>query len=87
MANLQDFGIGLIGLGIGQQHLLGYQRKDLRIVAICDKDEARLHEVGDRFGIQRRYTRIADLIDDSDVDIVDMAVHPLKVCKQAKATY
>ena len=29
MANLQDLGIGLIGLGIGQQHLLGYQRKEL----------------------------------------------------------
>ena len=25
MADKQEFGIGLIGLGIGQQHLLGYQ--------------------------------------------------------------
>lgn len=76
MASVQDFGIGLIGLGIGQQHLLGYQNKDLRVAAICDKDEERLHHAGDRFGINKRYTRIADLIADSDVDIVDMAVHP-----------
>ncbi len=27
MAGTQEFGIGLIGLGIGQQYLLGYQSK------------------------------------------------------------
>ncbi len=76
MLNNQDFGIGLIGLGIGQQHLHGYQRKDLHVAAICDKDETRLHEVGDRFGINRRYTRIVDLITDTQIDVIDLAVHP-----------
>ena len=76
MAGTQTFGIGLIGLGIGQQHLLGYQRRDLRVAAICDKDTTRLNEVGDAFGIHKRYTRIADLIADTDVDVVDMAVQP-----------
>ncbi len=76
MSHRHSLGIGLIGLGIGQQHLLGYQRKGLHVAAICDKDEARLNEVGDRFGIQTRYTRIAALIADADVGIVDMAVQP-----------
>ena len=76
MTDKQEFGIGLVGLGIGQQHLLGYQRQDLPVVAICDKDTARLNEVGDRFGIDKRYTRIADLIADNDVDVIDMAVQP-----------
>ena len=76
MNTLQDFGIGLIGLGIGQQHLLGYQSKDLRVAAICDKDDERLHHSGERFGIKNRYSHITDLIADPDVDIVDMAVHP-----------
>ena len=76
MADLQAFGIGLIGLGIGQQHLLGYQRRDLHVAAICDKDVTRLNEVGNSFGINKRYTRIADLIADTDVDVVDMAVQP-----------
>ena len=76
MADKQEFGIGLIGLGIGHQHLLGYQRRDLRVAAICDKDTTRLNEVGDTFGIDKRYTRIADLIADTDVDVVDMAVQP-----------
>ena len=74
MASKQAFGIGLIGLGIGQQHLLGYQRRELRVAAICDKDATRLNETGDQFGIDKRYTRIADLIADTDVDVVDMAV-------------
>ena len=76
MTNEQEFGIGLIGLGIGQQHLLGYQHRGLRLAAICDKDTDLLNEVGDRFGIERRYTRIIDLIADADVRVVDMAVQP-----------
>ena len=76
MADTQEFGIGLIGLGIGQQHLLGYQRRDLHVAAICDKDVTRLNEVGNALGINKRYTRIADLIADTDVDVVDMAVQP-----------
>ncbi len=76
MTSKQEFGIGLIGLGIGQQHLLGYQRQGLRVAAICDKDAGRLNEVGDQFHIGQRYTRIADLIADADVDVVDMAVQP-----------
>ena len=72
MTSKQEFGIGLIGLGIGQQHLLGYQAQGLRIAAICDKDTERLNEVGERFQIDKRYTRIADLIADADVDVVDM---------------
>ena len=76
MAHKRAFGIGLIGLGIGQQHLLGYQRQNLRVAAICDKDATRLNEIGNTFGVDKRYTRIADLIADTDVDVVDMAVQP-----------
>ena len=53
MTSKQEFGIGLIGLGIGQQHLLGYQRQGLRVAAICDKDTERLNEVGERFQINQ----------------------------------
>ena len=76
MADLQEFGIGLIGLGIGQQHLLGYQSRGLRVAAICDKDATRLDEVGSQFNIDKRYTCIAALIADTDVDVVDIAVQP-----------
>ena len=76
MTNLQEFGIGLIGLGIGQQHLLGYQRQGLNVAAICDKDATRLNEVGDKFQIATRYTRIAELIADANVHVVDIAVQP-----------
>ena len=76
MASTQEFGIGLIGLGIGQQHLLGYQSRGLHVAAICDKDPIRLNEVGNQFGIDKRYTRIIDLISDTDVGVVDIAVQP-----------
>jgi len=86
MADKREFGIGLIGLGIGQQHLLGYQRQNLRVAAICDKDATRLNEIGNTFGIDKRYTRIADLIADTDVDVVDMAVQPWIRSPIVKAT-
>ncbi|MDE0552766.1 MAG: Gfo/Idh/MocA family oxidoreductase, partial [Candidatus Poribacteria bacterium] len=76
MTDKQELGIGLIGLGIGQQHLLGYQRQNLQVAAICDKDTTRLHEVGEQFQIDKRYTRITDLIADPNVNVVDMAVQP-----------
>ena len=76
MTNTRELGIGLVGLGIGQQHLLGYQRQGLRVAAICDKDPTRLNEAGEQFHIDKRYTRIIDLIADADVDVVDMAVQP-----------
>ncbi len=76
MTARQSLGIGLIGLGIGQQHLLGYQRKGLYVAAICDEDAARLNQTGDTFNIPTRYTRIADLIADADVHVIDIAVQP-----------
>ena len=76
MTNRHELGIGLIGLGIGQQHLLGYQRQGLNVAAICDKDTSRLNEVGDTFQIENRYTRIAELIADANVHVVDIAVQP-----------
>ena len=86
MAGTQEFGIGLIGLGIGQQHLLGYQSKGLHVAAICDKDPIRLNQVGEQFGIDKRYTRIVDLIADAEVSVVDIAVQPWIRSPIVKAT-
>jgi predicted dehydrogenase len=44
-----------------------------RIVAICDRDPERLGIVGDRFGIERRYSDAAELFADGGFDFVDIA--------------
>jgi predicted dehydrogenase len=43
------------------------------IVAICDRDEARLEAVGGDFGIERRYRDAEDLLAKEQLDFVDIA--------------
>jgi hypothetical protein len=40
------------------------------MAAICQRSEAALHAVGDKFGIAKRYTRYEDLLADPDIDAV-----------------
>ncbi len=62
---------GLVGLGFGAEFIPIYQaHPDAEIAAICRRTESKLNEIGDRFGIARRYTRYEDLLADSDVDFV-----------------
>ncbi|WP_305968097.1 MULTISPECIES: Gfo/Idh/MocA family protein [unclassified Mameliella] len=43
------------------------------IVAICDRDETRLTEAGEAFGIARRYIDAAEMFADGGFDFVDIA--------------
>ena len=72
----QDYGIGLVGLGIGQQHLSGYRHQGLNVVAVCDLDQNLLTTVAEEFNIQKTYTQTADLISDPEVRIIDLAIQP-----------
>lgn len=65
----------LIGCGFFAINQL-YAWRDLKgagIVAICDRDPARLAEVGDMFGIDRRYQSAEDMFADGGFDFVDIA--------------
>ncbi|OLP61980.1 oxidoreductase [Xaviernesmea oryzae] len=65
----------LIGCGffaVNQMH--GWaDLDDVEIVAICDRDPARLHDMGERFNISRRYDDAAALFADGGFDFVDIA--------------
>ena len=38
---------GIIGLGVGEQHIKGYNsHKDCEVIAICDFDKNKLEEIG-----------------------------------------
>ncbi|WP_019997967.1 Gfo/Idh/MocA family protein [Aureimonas ureilytica] len=45
----------------------------VRMVAICDRDEARLQAMGERFGIDARYTDAAEMLRAEKPDFVDIA--------------
>jgi predicted dehydrogenase len=61
----------MIGLGFGTEFLPIYQaHPQANIVAICRRDVGAMNEVGDRFGIDKRYAQYADVLADPDIDFV-----------------
>ncbi len=67
----QPLRVALVGLGFGAEFIPIYQaHPDAEIAAICQRTQAKLDAVGNRFGIARRYTRFEDVLADPDVDFV-----------------
>jgi D-apiose dehydrogenase len=66
---------GLIGCGFFSiNHLHGWRNvKGASIVAICDRDPARLAVVGDQFEIARRYRSAEEMMGEEKLDFVDIA--------------
>ena len=67
--------IGVIGLGImGEQYVRIYKAHPLATVtAICTRKRERLDEVGEKYGIQNRFTDYNELVTQGNVDAVCVA--------------
>jgi predicted dehydrogenase len=72
-----DYGIGLIGCGsiANHAHLPAYQKFGFRVVACCDIREDAARQTAQRFGIPKWFTDYRRLLELSEVDIVDIAIH------------
>lgn len=71
---MSELRVGIIGLGVGEQHIAGYEAHPAaRVTALCDMDEARLAEVAERHPGRRLFTDAAQLIADPDVDVISIA--------------
>lgn len=65
---------GVIGLGVGEQHIRGYQVDSrCQVVALCDLDKAKLEEVGERNPGISLLDSPEDLLTDPDIDVVSIA--------------
>ena len=63
--------VAIVGLGFGAEFIPIYQRHpNAEMYAICRRDKKELDAVGDRFGIETRYTSYEDLLKDPNVDAV-----------------
>lgn len=70
MAN-QKINIGIVGLGFGKEFIPIYQRHpNAHMYAICQRTTRALHEVGEQYGVQKRYESFDELIRDPAVDAV-----------------
>ncbi|MEZ4679563.1 MAG: Gfo/Idh/MocA family oxidoreductase [Caldilineaceae bacterium] len=65
--------IGVVGLHFGAEFVPIYQQHpDVEGVAICDMNPDVLQRVGDRFGIEDRFTQLDDLLADARYDAVHL---------------
>ncbi|MBX2841549.1 MAG: Gfo/Idh/MocA family oxidoreductase [Flammeovirgaceae bacterium] len=61
----------IVGLGFGAEFIPIYQKHpQANMYAICQRTESKLNEVGDYFGVDKRYTSYEDLLNDPEVDAV-----------------
>lgn len=84
--------IAVVGLGFGAEFLPIYKKHpNANIMAICQRNEKRLNEIGDAFSIARRYTSYDELLRDKDIEAVhintpipDHASQSIKALKAGK---
>ena len=63
--------VALIGLGFGAEFIPIYQRHpNAELWAICQRSEDSLNEIGDEFGVERRFTDYEELLQEDELDAV-----------------
>ncbi|RDC65822.1 Gfo/Idh/MocA family protein [Adhaeribacter pallidiroseus] len=67
----QKIKVAIVGLGFGAEFIPIYQKHpNASMYAICQRNEEKLNEIGDAFGIEKRYTDYAELLNDPEVDAI-----------------
>src|SRR5690606_27842279 len=63
--------VAIVGLGFGSEFIPIYQKHPNAVMyAICQRNETKLNEIGDEFGIDVRYTDYNELLKDPNVHAV-----------------
>ncbi|HEX3868843.1 MAG TPA: Gfo/Idh/MocA family oxidoreductase [Pirellulales bacterium] len=63
--------IAIVGLGFGAEFIPIYQRHpNANLVAVCQRNEAKLNQIADSFSIEKRFTSYEQLLSDPTIDAV-----------------
>lgn len=84
--------VAIIGLGFGAEFIPIYKKHpNANLVAICQRNKEKLDEIGNAFGIEKRYTNYDELLKDKSIDAVhintpipDHAIQSIKALKAGK---
>src|SRR5260221_10071011 len=69
--NQKRINIAIVGLGFGAEFIPIYQRHPYaNMYAVCQRNPAKLEEIGKAFGIEKQYTDYNELLKDKDIDAV-----------------
>ena len=90
MNNENKINIAIVGLGFGAEFIPIYQKyNSVNLVAVCQRNKEKLDEIGDAFGIEKRYTSFDELLLDPDIDAVHINTpipeHGVQSIKSLKA--
>jgi predicted dehydrogenase len=74
---VEQYPIGVVGCGgiMRGAHLPAYRTFGYRVLAACDVVEENARRAAEQFGIPRSTTRLDDLLDDPQIQVIDLAVH------------
>jgi predicted dehydrogenase len=71
VVNDSKFNVGIVGLEFGAEFIPIYQRHPrANMYAICQRTRSQLDEVGERFGVDVRYTDYEEMLQDPNIDII-----------------
>ncbi|MBK1878530.1 Gfo/Idh/MocA family protein [Pelagicoccus mobilis] len=63
--------IGIVGLGFGSEFIPIYQNHpQAEMVAICQRNVDSLNQIGDAFGVEKRFTDYQEMLADPDIDAI-----------------
>lgn len=64
---------GVIGLGVGEQHIYGYEKCDCEVIALCDKDAEKRQQAAIKFPRCKVYETAEEMIAAGEIDVVSIA--------------
>jgi predicted dehydrogenase len=71
MEQERKLNVGIVGLEFGAEFIPIYQRHpNANMYAICQRNRARLNEIGDRFGVRVRYDDYGKMLQDKNIDVI-----------------
>jgi predicted dehydrogenase len=71
MAAQQKVRVAIVGLGFGAEFIPIYQNHPrAEMAAICQRSQQKLDQLGEAFGVAKRYTKFADLLADPEIDAI-----------------
>lgn len=71
---MRHFNVGVIGLGIGEQHIKGYLKsKYVKSISIFDKNKLKASEIQRKYPIKKVYESDSEMIYNKEIDIISIA--------------
>ena len=80
--------VGVIGLGVGERHIVGYRQiPGVTVKAVCDVDADHLATVAERQGVAERHVDWRAIADDPGIDAVSICSYDDAHVEQAVACF